>query len=383
MSRKSSIYLDYAAATPLDRKVYKAMKPYFAQEFFNPSATYAAAINVKKDLEEARAMAAYWLGVRSGDIIFTAGGSEANNLAIHGAMRAQPGSNIVISAIEHESVLAPASRYDCRIAKVGPDGRLDLDSLRSLIDGSTTLVSIIYANNEVGVIQPLREIAEIIKAISAERSIAKNPLPLLLHTDAAQAANYLDLHVSSLGVDMLSLNGGKIYGPKQSGLLYVSSSAAITPLIDGGGQERGLRSGTENVSGDIGLAQALQLVQRTRHKESSRVAELQKLFLQLIKTSIPGAVVNGSTKHRLPNNVHLSFPGADNERLLIQLDQLGIQAAAGSACTAGSELPSRVLKAMGISDDVALSSLRFTFGRYTTPADLHKAAKALGLSLAV
>lgn len=377
MAIDTSIYLDYAAATPVDPSVLAAMQPYFGQQFYNPSATYAKATDVKKALDEARAGIAHWLGARPSEIIFTAGGTEANNLAIHGVMRQFPEANVVVSGIEHESVLAPAHRYECREAEVTADGRINLEDLQTKIDDKTVLIGIMYANNEVGTIQPIRQISQLIEAMRNERQRQGNTLPLYLHTDACQAGNYLDLHVARLGVDMLTLNGGKIYGPKQSGALYLKGGITLTPLIDGGGQERNLRSGTENVAAAVGLAAALQLVQSDRHEEAQRLQKLQSTFFELIEQQIPSAIINGSMKQRLPNNVHLTIPGHDNERLLIQLDEAGIMAAAGSACSASNEEPSHVMRALGISNKDAQASLRLTLGRQTTLADVEQAVMTL------
>jgi cysteine desulfurase len=361
---KMPIYLDYAAATPLDQMVQKAMQPYFRAAFFNPSANYASAKQVRMALESARTKLAYNLGAKSSEIIFTAGGTEANNLAIHGIMSHFPEANIVVSSLEHESVLMPARQYDHKEVRVLSDGRLDLADLEKKIDENTVLVSVMQANNEIGTIEPIREISQIISRLRKSR----NKLPLYFHTDAAQAANYLDLHVSSLGVDLMTVNGGKIYGPKQIGALYVKAGILLEPQILGGGQERGLRSGTENVAGAIGLATALEIAQNIRQEESIRLKKLQQNFIELLKAELPSAIVNGSLKHRLPNNIHFSLPGHDNERMLIELDEAGIMAAAGSACSASSEEPSHVLRAVGLSTELAQASLRFTMGRQTTDA---------------
>jgi cysteine desulfurase len=361
---KMPIYLDYAAATPLDQMVQKAMQPYFRAAFFNPSANYASAKQVRMALESARTKLAYNLGAKSSEIIFTAGGTEANNLAIHGIMSHFPEANIVVSSLEHESVLMPARQYDHKEVRVLSDGRLDIADLEKKIDENTVLVSVMQANNEIGTIEPIREISQIISRLRKSR----NKLPLYFHTDAAQAANYLDLHVSSLGVDLMTVNGGKIYGPKQIGALYVKAGILLEPQILGGGQERGLRSGTENVAGAIGLATALEIAQNIRQEESIRLKKLQQNFIELLKTELPSAIVNGSLKHRLPNNIHFSLPGHDNERMLIELDEAGIMAAAGSACSASSEEPSHVLRAVGLSTELAQASLRFTMGRQTTDA---------------
>ncbi len=374
------IYLDHAAATPVSPEALAAMQPFFAGSFYNPSATYAPARAVHRQLEAARAAVAGVLGARPGEIIFTAGGTEADNLAIDGVMRQFPDGNIVVSAVEHDAVLAPAAQYDCRIVKVDAKGVIDLDDLAQKIDENTVLVSVMYANNEVGTIQPLRRVADIIahkRAARAANPSALNPKPLLFHTDACQAANYLDLHVSRLGADLMTLNGGKIYGPKQSGVLYVAAHVQLQPVIRGGGQERNLRSGTENVAAAVGFAKALELAQAARHDEVKRLSRLQDRAFKLIAENLPQAVVNGSTKHRLPNNLHLTLPGQDNERLLVELDLQNILAAAGSACSASSEEPSHVLRAMGITDADAQSSVRLTMGRTTTEADIRTALEAL------
>lgn len=374
---KTMIYLDYAAATPMDESVVTAMQPYFTEKFFNPSATYLASIGVKKELEAARAQVAHWFGSRPSEIIFTAGTTEANNLVINGVMQQFPGSSVVVSAIEHESVLAPAHQYECREAPVTPKGLIDIEALRRRIDDTTALVSIMYANNEVGTVQPIHLIGQLIEEIKHDRRKRGVALPLYFHTDAAQAANYLDLHAARLKVDFMSINGGKIYGPKQSGALYVNARARLMPQVLGGGQERGLRSGTENVAGSIGLSVALTLAQEKRHEEIKRLQQLQQLFIKLLEEKIPNSIVNGSMKQRLPNNVHVTIPGQDNERILMALDEAGVLCAAGSACSASNEEPSHVLRAMGLSDTEAQSSLRFTMGRQTTDAEIRAAVGTL------
>jgi cysteine desulfurase len=371
------IYLDHAAATPMDPSVLEAMLPYFTDNFYNPSATYLPAVAVRKDLDAARQRVALVLGARPSEVIFTAGATEANNLVIRGVLEQYPGSNVVVSSIEHESVLKPAHSYDCKEAPVNPQGVTDTEALMACIDERTVLVSVMYANNEVGSVQPVHQISLMMQEISRERRKAGNTLPLYLHTDAAQAPAYLDLHVSRLGVDFMTLNGSKIYGPKQTGILFASSQARFKPQILGGGQERGIRAGTENVAGAIGLANALELVQNRRSDETARLRTLQNLFFDLLEQHLPQAIVNGSRKHRLPNNVHVTLPGQDNERILIELDEAGVLAAAGSACSASNEEPSHVLRAMGASDADAQSSLRFSMGRGTDEAAVRKTVEIL------
>lgn len=386
MTNYPTIYLDNAAATPVDPKVIKEMLPFFHDNFYNPSAGYSAARNVRKKLETARAEVAYWLGAQSAEITFTAGGTEANNLAIHGIMHTNPKASIVVSQIEHESVMKPSKRYPCRTVAVRSDGIIDIAALRHAIDETTVLVSIMYANNEIGTIEPVHEVAKVIREIRLERQVALSktdilsppkPLPLYLHTDACQAANYLDLHVERLGVDMMTLNGSKIYGPKQSGALYVKRGIVVSPIIEGGGQEYGLRSGTENVAGALGFSTALVQAQTMRRDEALRMQALQQTFFGAVKQLLPSVKVNGSTKHRLVNNIHLTFPGQDNERLLFSLDEVGILAAAGSACSASTDEPSHVLRAIGLSDVDAQGSIRFTMGRMTTKDMILKTVQML------
>jgi cysteine desulfurase len=378
---KPLIYLDYAAATPVDERVLDAAQPYFSEKFYNPSATYLAAQSVSHDLNNARASIAHWLGARSSEIIFTAGGTEANNLAIHGVMRKFPDANIVVSAIEHESILQPAHIYHCHEVAVNETGMLRLEDLSAKIDDKTVLVSIMYANNEVGTIQPLGDIARILDEIRAERRKSGNDLPLYFHTDACQAANYLDLHAARLGVDLMTVNGGKIYGFKQSGVLFVKGGIELRSLIQGGGQERGLRNGTENIAAAVGLATALNIVQQSRQDEVHRLQGLQNYFFEQLAKKVPQAIINGSRKKRLPNNVHLTLQSQDNERLLMQLDEAGVLAAAGSACSASNEEPSHVLRAMGCTDAEARASLRFSMGRSTMRGEITQVITTLSVLL--
>lgn len=377
-----TIYLDYAAATPIDDRVMAAMQPYFTELFYNPSASYLAANKVSKDLQAARAAVAQVIGVRPVEVTFTAGGTEANNLAIRGVLEAFPGSHIVTSSIEHDSVLHTARLYDHSEASVDEKGVIDTADVAAKINDQTVLVSVMYANNEIGTVQPIRDIAEVVSGVRRQRKEQGNDLPLYLHTDAAQAGNYLDIHVSRLGVDLMTINGGKLYGPKQSGALYVRSGVSLKPQVIGGGQEHGLRSGTENVAAAIGFAEALKLAQVMRRDEVSRLQALQRHFMDSLKEQAPEVLINGSLVKRLPNNIHLTLPGHDNERLLYALDEQGVQAAAGSACSASSEEASHVLRALGLKDETAHSSLRFTMGRATSKQDVDTTVQALAALLA-
>lgn len=372
-----TIYLDYAAATPMEREVLKAMKPYFDERFYNPSATYLAARSTRQELEAIRQKVAVCLGAKPAEVIFTAGATEANNLAIQGVMGQHPEGEILVSSIEHESVLAPAGLFSCREIPVSKRGIIDLDKLEKMIGPKTVLVSVMLVNNELGTIQPLREIAEILNKSSISRRPAGNNRPLYLHADAAQAGNYLDLHVSRLGVDLMSINGGKLYGPKQSGALYIKAGIRLKPLIVGGGQEFGLRSGTENLAAAAGLAKALELAAGRRPAEARRVTALREAFEKVLTQKLPEAFVNGAKNGRAPHIISLTLPGFDNERLMMELDERGIQCAVGSACSAQSGEASHVLSAIGLSPKAARSTLRFSLGRQTTSADVDKTIQAL------
>jgi cysteine desulfurase len=367
---KRSVYLDYAAATPMDPKVLQSMQPFLVDNFYNPSASYQAARDVKSVLENSRKSVAEILGAKASEIIFTAGGTEANNLAITGIMKNYPKSKLVISAIEHPSVNEPASYFNHATCPVDSKGLVDLTKLESLIDDQTVLVSIIYVNNEIGVIEPISAIARLLDSIKQDRLERGLNLPLYFHSDACQAANYLDLHVARLGVDLMTLNGGKIYGPKQSAVLMVKSDVSLSPIITGGGQERNIRSGTENVSAIVGFASALKLAQDSRKQNTEAATKLQDYFAHELTNAFPEAAINGSMTKRIANNLHVTFKGIDNEWLLIKLDELGIMAAAGSACSAAKGKPSTVLAALGLSDKDSKSSIRFSFGNKTTKSDI-------------
>lgn len=372
---KRQVYLDYAAATPMDSRVIASMEPFLKEKFYNPSASSLKAKEVKKDLALARSQVASLLGSKSTEIIFTAGGTEANNLAITGIASNYPKTEIIISALEHESVLAPArqlKKHGWTIKEVKPDplGLINISEIVNLVTDKTVLVSVMYANNEVGTVQPIKQLAQHLQKIKTKRKLAGNKTPLYLHTDGAQAANYLDIHVNQLGIDLMTLNGGKIYGPKQSGVLFIKTGVVISPIIHGGGQERGLRSGTENTAACIGFATALQITSNLRKDETYRLGQLQKYFISSLENKIPEIQINGSMKYRLPNNIHITLPGTDNEKLLYGLEEKGVICAAGSACSASSEEASHVLLSMGLSEAEARASIRISMGRDTTKSDV-------------
>jgi cysteine desulfurase len=262
------------------------------------------------------------------------------------------------------------------LIKPKEDGLIDPDKLLTAVTDETVLLSVIYANNEVGTIQPISKIAAGLAEIKRSRTKRGIEKPLYLHTDAAQATQYLDMHVSRLGVDMLSFNSDKIHGPKQCGALFIRSGTLINPLVFGGDQEKGLRSGTPNVPAAVGFAEAIKIVGQIKPTEADRVRKLRDALYDAL-LQIDGAIINGTMKKRLPNNLHVTFPGVDNERLLLQLEDRGIIAASGAACSASSEEPSHVLRSMGLPDELIRNSIRFSLGRETTEEDIARTAKTL------
>jgi cysteine desulfurase len=364
----------------MDQRAISAMKPFLGENFYNPSAAYQAARQVRASVEGARHSVAQTLGAKTQEIIFTAGGTEANNIAIHGIMSQYPKGNIVVSAIEHESVLEPAAQYECRIAPVDASGIIDIDKLEKLIDENTVIVSVMYANNEIGTVQPIKQISDVIAKKRLERSsgeLGSDTYPLYFHTDACQAANYLDLSVTRLGVDLMTLNGGKLYAMKQSGCLYVRAGVELGIFISGGGQEAGVRSGTENVGALHSFATMLQSVQQNRKSESKRLQELSYHLFATLSQKNNDISLNGHSSRRLPNNLNIHIPGVDGERLLMELDEAGLMVATGSACTASNDQPSHVLLACGLTEQEAASSLRITLGRQTTLEEVERAADIL------
>lgn len=385
------IYMDYAAATPLDEQVLAAMTPYLTTKFANPSARYGAARLTGQALENARAGVAAVLGAKPTEIIWTAGGSEGDNLAVQGVLRAAAaaleGDSVepphwVTTAIEHHAVLEqvePLRRagFSCAVVPVGESGVVSPAALAAAITDSTVLVSVMLANNEIGTIQPVSDIAKAIAAVRADRVARGINRPLYLHTDATAAANYLSLQVSRLGVDLMTLSGGKIYGPRGVGALYVRQGVGLEPLFYGGGQERGRRAGTENVAGAVGFAEALAAAQASRAAEAARLAPLRDATWRRLVAVIPGIMLNGSAKRRLPNNLNFTIPGADGSALVFYLDTAGIAAATGSACATDDLDPSHVLTAIGRDRADAAASLRLTFGRATTVADIDQLVETL------
>lgn len=366
------IYLDHAAATPLDKRVLQAMEPYFSELFYNPSSPYAPALAVRRDYEAAKARIAQAIGAKPDELIMTAGATESINLAFSSI-----GGHVVTTAIEHQAVLEAAKRQNSTIVAVDKHGLASPEAIKAAITPETRLVSVGLANNEIGTIQPLRDTAAVIKHQREERLKAGNTTPIHLHSDASQGAGLLDIHVSRLGVDLLTLNAGKIYGPKQAGLLYASSNVRLQPQIVGGGQERGLRSGTENVAGVIGFATAMELAETHRKSEAERLIALRNLLQTKLTRAFPDAVISGHPKRRLPGHVHISFPGIDAERLVFALEARGVLVATGSACAANKGTRSHVLTAIGLAPEVADGSLRLSLGRLSTEETTLKAAEII------
>lgn len=366
-------YFDYAAATPLDPRVLSKMLPYLQERFYNPSALYGPAREVRNDLEHARQLVASLVGVKPAEVIFTSGCTEANNLAIKGVMSAYNQGRILFSAIEHDSVRAAASQYPHTIIPVGSDGTIDLEQLDKLITDDVVMVSCMLVNNETGVVQPYRQISEIVAKHRKLRS--SSGLPLYLHCDAAQAAMYYSVDRSSMGADFISLNGSKIFGPKGSGCLVAPISASIRPLLDGGGQERGLRSGTENVAGAIGFAHALENAQRSRESNSKIVAGLKAELTEGLEAI--GGILHAPLRASSPHILSIAFPGEDNERLIYKLDERGMYIARGSACHANSKNTSHVLDAMGVSSELQMSTVRLSLAPVSTHEQVEMLAAAV------
>ena len=363
------IYLDHAATTYVDRKVKREMNRYFSKNYGNPGSSNSLGLEAKKAVDNARDRISRILKCKPNEIIFTSSGTESNNLAIRGVVRSNKGKHIITSKIEHKAVLSTCEYletvgYDVTYLDVDKKGFIDIEELKKAITEDTVLISIMYANNEVGSIQDVKEIGRICR----EKNI-------LFHTDACQAPNYLGLDVGELNVDLMTLNGSKIYGPKGVGLLYKKEDIKIKPIIFGGGQENGLRSGTENVPGIVGFAKALELVHEDREIENSRLTNLRnKLIDYLIEI---GCRLNGGRENRLPNNVNVSIYGIDAERLILKLNEEGIYASTGSACTSKSVKPSHVLLAMEIPKDIIKGSVRFTLGRKTRERHINKVFEIL------
>jgi cysteine desulfurase len=366
------IYLDNAATTAPRREAVDAMLPFLTESYANPSSPHRSGQRAKTALERARKQTAAALNAQSSEIIFTGGGSEADSLAIFGIMDAYAsrGKHFVTSAIEHHAVLHAARTLksrgaDVTIVPVDKDGLVRADDVRSALRDNTVLVSIMHANNEIGAIQPIAELAAIAHECGA-----------LFHTDAVQTVGHIPVDVKALGVDALSLSAHKFEGPKGVGALYLKTGVRIAPLVVGGGQEGGRRAGTENVPGIVALATALDLAVKELDESQRAATRLRDTLIDGVLNAVPGSAVNGSRTRRIPNNASLRFAKIEAETLVVGLDVEGIEASTGSACTSGSLEPSHVLTAIGLDPAVARGTIRFSLGRSNTSDDV---ARLLGV----
>lgn len=368
---KKRVYLDYAAATPLYPRVVKKMMPYFAMRFGNPSSLHEEGRLAKKATDAARKDIADMLSVLPDEIIFTGSGTESAALAIRGMAKMHPAGHIITTSLEHAAVLENIRAfehegYKATIVDGEPNGMINTKKLAAVIQKNTVLLSVIYVNNEIGSIQPLSEIARMVRKERNRRKTAGERMPLYIHTDACQAPEYLPLFVPRLGVDLLTLNGSKIYGPKGVGILYKRRGIKMAPFWEGGGQEQNLRSGTEYVTGIVGLAEALKITEERKQKEYARMARLQQYFMKEIERLIPLAVLQGPPHGvlRVPNNINITVQGISAETLVLYLDERGVSVSAGSACASNKQTAKK-------------EGVRFTMGRHTTRGDIDYTIRAL------
>jgi cysteine desulfurase len=373
------IYMDHAATTPVDADVLDEMLPYMREAYGNPSSLHTLGQEAKYALDVARDRVAALLEAQAREIIFTSGGTEADNLAIRGVLweSSEKKRHLIVSAIEHEAVLETARHmeglgWEVAYLEVDREGTVDPDALRAALRPDTALVSIMLANNEVGTIQPIAELAAIAHAGGA-----------LFHTDAVQAVGAIPVQPRALGVDLLSMSGHKLYGPKGTGALWVRHGVRLAVQVTGGGQERERRSGTENVPALVGFGRACELAaERLADGEPARIAALRDRMISGIRARVPDAILTGHATRRLPNNVSFCFPGVEGEPILLNLDFAGICASSGSACATGAIEPSHVLLAMGYSPEIANGALRLTLGRENTDADVDAILETLPRILA-
>jgi len=365
------IYLDYNATTPLASEVVETMRPFLLGEFGNPSSSHPIGKRAKQALETARGQIATMLGSQPDEIIFTSGGTESNNMVLKSVAWTlrHRGHHIITTKIEHPAILNPAiflmeKGYDVTFLPVDHHGCLDPDEVKQALRNDTILISVMYANNETGTIQPIMEISLLAK----EHGV-------LFHTDAAQAIGKIPTNVTDLGVDLLTIAGHKLYAPKGIGALFVRNGVKLEPLMHGGGQERGLRSGTENVMFAVGLGRACELVSENLHDDMPRLRKLRDRLHDTIQSAIPEAVLNGHPEQRLPNTLNLSFLGMIGEEILQAIPDLC--ASTGAACHDRSVALSHVLAAMGVTKEVGMGAIRLSLGRPTTEAEIDQAAQCL------
>ncbi len=395
---KNLIYLDYAATTPVDKEVLKEMLPYFKSNFGNPSSVHFWGQEAIAAIDQSREKIAKFFNCDFNEIIFTGSATESNNLTIKGIIAQHVPRNIkhfITTNIEHESVHEPLRElekegHEVTYLKVNKDGFISISDLEKNIKNNTILVSVIYANNEIGTIQPIKEIGKLIEKINFKRK-EQGLNRIYFHTDAVQALQFLECRPDWLKIDLLTFSGHKIYGPKGIGGLYVRKNMPLFPIISGGGQEFGWRSGTENVASIVGLAKAVELVfsakggsafgGKNREKYFKHVENLRNQLLNYIIKDNKEIKINGSIKNRLPNNLNLRFPGLSNETLIVALDQVGLSVSAGSACSARALSASHVLTAIGLSEKQAKESIRITLGKDTGEKEIKKAAEIISKML--
>lgn len=361
-----NVYMDYSATTPVKKEVLDAMLPYFSEHFGNPSSLYSIAQESKEALEKARGQVASLIGAKANEVFFTAGGSEADNWALEGVADAlkDKGNHIITTKIEHHAILHTAEYLekhgiDVTYLDVDAEGRVNPEDVKNAITDKTVLISIMMVNNEVGTIEPIKEIAE----------IAHNH-GILFHTDAVQALGNVPIDVDNMSIDLMSMSGHKIYGPKGVGALYIRKGTKISNFIHGGAQEMKKRAGTENLAGIVGFGKAAELAKENLESHINRVSELRDYFICEVTSKIPDTIVNGSMEHRHPGNANISFEYIEGESMLILLDMNGISVSTGSACSSKSLTPSHVLSAMGIPVERIHGTLRFTIGDPTTKEDI-------------
>lgn len=378
------IYLDHAAATPVNPKVLKAMEPYFSEKFFNPSAPYLPAKHIREAYEDAKAKLAQTIGAKGNDLIITAGATESINLAFT-VLKNYKDANCLILSIEHASVREAAKNLanEVREIKVDKTGLIDLADLKSKIDDKTVLISVAAANNELGTIQPLSEIAGIIKKIRMERLSRGIDTPIYLHSDASQALSLMDVYVSRLGVGLLTINSAKIYGPKGIGALYVGHGIRLSPIVFGGGQEGGLRSGTENVPLLIGFSKAAEIAKEHVNGNRKKYEKLSGIFRETLSRKCEEIGIEtklkflGNRKHQLANFVPICFDGIDAERIIYKLEDQRIYLSTGAACAASKSEKSHALMAAGLSDSEIAGSLRVSLGDLNTEENVRIAAEKI------
>lgn len=365
------IYLDHAAATPINPKALQAMLPYFTEQFFNPSAPYLPAKRVREAYEAAKDEIAHTIGAKGVDLVMTAGATESINLAF-----TVTNGKILTLATEHAAVLEAAKQHDYVFIKVNQSGLIDLSDLRKKLDSQVELISISLANNELGIIQPLAEISELVRQERQKRLQQNNNTPLYLHSDASQALNLLDINVARLGVDLLTINAAKCGGPKGVGALYIGRGVKLRPISVGGGQERGLRSGTENVAGTVGFAVAASDAKTHLNGNRQKYQEMTKILRQEL-SQIAQVKFLGDAKHQLASFCPVCFPGLDAERLIYRLERRDLLVSTGAACAANKGSKSHVLAAIGLSDAEIAGSLRISLGSTNTSESIREAAQTI------